>query len=148
MTDMHNSPENVVQQTLSFLKPMSLLPSIIGLVVLLSPLISHLVHPKDWKRELFVWVGIPLEPKIVYLGGYAVIFGTTLVLISVAMYLAKNTKCSVLGKTPIGGIVTFVMIGSCGVAGLYLIQISQKLPAAVFLTLPIVWLVGRLVCRR
>ena len=136
MTYMHYKPENGDHQPPLFLIAISLSPSVIGWVILLASPLAHVVLPKDWERDLFVWVGIPLEPKIVLIGGYAVMFALILTLIAVTIYLAKNSKVSVVANSPVGIFTPFIMIGICGGAGLHMLGIGQNLLAAALFTFP------------
>ena len=138
MTYMDNKSEAIVRQTLEFLKPMSLLPTIIGWVILLTPPFIHRIVANDWRKGLFPWVGIPAEPKVVFLLGYAAMFGAVIVLIAVAVFLAKNSKHPVMGKTAIVSLAIVIMIGACGAVGLQMIEANRNLLAGILLFIPVI----------
>ncbi len=137
---MFDKPENGVplKNYSPSLFLISLFPSVVGWVFLFSLPLAYLILPRDWERDLFVWVGIPLVPKIVLIGGYAVIFATMLMLIAAAIYLAKKSKNLAAGDSFVGVYAPIVVIGICGVAGFHMLGINHKLLAAILFTLPAV----------
>lgn len=115
----------------------SLFPSVVGWVYLFSLPLANFLLPVGWEQDLFVWVGIPLVPKIVLIGGYALIFGIMLMLIAAAIYLAKKNQNLVVGDTAIGVLAPILVIGICGLAGLHMVG-NHEFLAAILFTLPAV----------
>jgi hypothetical protein len=69
-----------------------------------------------------------------------------LMLIAAAIYLAKKNQNLVVGDTTIGVLAPILVIGICGVAGLYMVG-NYKLLAAMLFTLPaVLYGVVRLIC--